>query len=168
MQKPTMYFAVKRSPADLSRIVVLQVRTRHAGPFAHHWLETETSAGNVTIGFGPATVPFIDAGQVSVEDAWGNTQRITGMSPLPLLGLPPLHYRYARAPGEGRIFGKPVKLTLGESEQLLQRISHSKFVGPYIPLFHDCRTFVCAAQAAAKRKSALPCYLFFKGYWQGL
>jgi hypothetical protein len=174
---PTCFSFVDTSPAaghaslaqrevtDPSRIVYLELRTAHAGPFAHHWLETEMSAGRVTIGFGPATLPFIDAGQVSLQDIWGNTERITGMPPLPLLGLPPLNYRYARMPGDGRIIGKPIPITIAESDALVEGIRHRKFVGPYIPLFHDCRTFVCTAQAAATGRSSIPCYLLFKGYW---
>ena len=150
---------------DESRMVYLEVRTRHSGPMVHHWLETEISTGKVTIGFGPATVPFIDAGQISLMDAWGDSERITGMHPVPPLGLPPVNYRYARLPGEGRMIGKPIPLTLGQSEALVQRIRHSKFVGPYVPFFHDCRTFVCSAQAAASHHSSLPCYLLLKGYW---
>ncbi len=42
---------------------------------------------------------------------------------------------------------------------------HRKFIFPYIPIFHDCRTFVCAVQSSARGKSTLPCYLLFKGYW---
>jgi hypothetical protein len=154
-----------REVADPSRIVYLELRTAHAGPFAHHWLETEMSAGRITIGFGPATLPFIDAGQISLQDTWGNTERITGMHPLPPLGLPPLNYRYARMPGDGRVIGKPIAVTMAESDALVERIRHRKFVGPYIPLFHDCRTFACSAQAAATGKSSIPCYLLFKGYW---
>ena len=150
---------------DQSRIVYLELRTAHGGPMVHHWIETEISTGKVTIGFGPATLPFIDAGQIALQDAWGDSERITGMHPVPPLGMPSMNYRYARLPGEGRIVGKPIPMTLAESEALVQKIRHSKFVGPYFPLFHDCRTFVCSAQAAASHRSSLPCYLLLKGYW---
>ena len=153
-------------PVDgASRPVLLELRTAHRGPLAHHWLETETSAGRVTIGFGPATLPFIDAGQVALQDQLGNVERISGMHPVPPLGLPPLNYRYARHPGDGHAVGKPIVLTMAQSEAFVQHIRQKKFVGPYIPFFHDCRTFVCSAQAGLRRKSSLPCYLLLKGYW---
>ena len=44
-----------RSP---SSVVNLYVRTLHGGPLAHHWIEVESSSGPVTVGFGPATLPF--------------------------------------------------------------------------------------------------------------
>lgn len=150
---------------ETSRPVLLELRTAHRGPLAHHWLETETSAGKVTIGFGPATLPFIDAGQVALQDQLGNVERISGMHPVPPLGLPPLNYRYARPPGDGHAIGKPIVLTMAQSEAFVQHIRQKKFVGPYIPFFHDCRTFVCAAQAGLRGKSSLPCYLLLKGYW---
>ncbi len=163
--KPVSRLEPRPTAGDQTRIVFLELRTLHRGPFAHHWLETETSAGKVTIGYGPATLPFIDAGQVSLQDTWGNIERISGMYPVPPLGLPPLNYRYARSPGEGRLIGKPIALTIAQAESLVQHVRHQKFVGPYIPIFHDCRTFVCATRSAAQGRSSLPCYLFFKGYW---
>ena len=163
--KPVSRLEPRPSAGDQTRVVFLELRTLHRGPFAHHWLETETSAGKVTIGYGPATLPFIDAGQVSLQDTWGNIERISGMYPVPPLGLPPLNYRYARSPGEGRLIGKPIALTMAQAESLVQHLRHQKFVGPYIPIFHDCRTFVCATRSAAQGRSSLPCYLFFKGYW---
>lgn len=150
---------------DSAGPVLLELRTKHGGPFAHHWLELESSAGRLTIGFGPATLPFIDAGQVSLQDRYGNVKRISGMHPLPWLTLPPINYHYAKAPGEGHIIGEPIPLTKGEAEALAQKMQHVKFVGPYIPIFHDCRTFACKVQATAQHRSTLPCYLLFKGYW---
>ena len=150
---------------DPSRVVLLELRTQHRGPFCHHWLETQSSVGPVTLGYGPATVPFIDAGQISLRDAHGNIERISGMYPIPILGLPPMSYHYAKAPGSGHIVGKPVELTVARADALIQKERKRKFVGPYIPIFHDCRTYTCAALAAAKGKSSLPCYLLFKGYW---
>ena len=132
---------------------------------SHHWLELESSHGQVTIGFGPATLPFIDAGQISLQDSYGNIERFSGMHPLPVLGLPPLSYRYAKAPGAGRAIGKPISMTIAQADDLIQKERHRKFVGPYIPLFHDCRTFACTVQAHAKGRSSMPCYLLFKGYW---
>jgi hypothetical protein len=162
---PVSTFEPRTVAGNEYRIVFLELRTLHRGPLAHHWLETETSAGKVTVGYGPATLPFIDAGQVSLQDEWGNIERISGMYPVPPLGLPPLNYRYARSPGEGRPIGKPIALTMPQAESLVQHIRRKKFVGPYIPIFHDCRTFVCATRSAAQGRSSLPCYLLFKGYW---
>ena len=150
---------------DLNRMVTLELRALHGGPLAHHWLEVESSWGRVTIGFGPTTLPFIDAGQVSLQDDYGNIERISGMHPLIFLGLPPLNYRYAKAPGSGRQRSKPIPLTVGQADSLIERVRHHKFVVPYIPIFHDCRTFTCSVQATAQRRSSLPCYLLFKGYW---
>jgi hypothetical protein len=150
---------------DPNRVVSLQLRGSYGGPFAHHWLEVESSRGKVALGFGPATVPFIDAGQVSLQDTYGNVERISGMHPLLVLGLPPLNYRYAKAPGSGHVIGKPIPLTVTQADALIQKIRHRKFIGPYIPIFHDCRTFVCSVQAGTQGRSSLPCYVLFKGYW---
>ncbi len=151
--------------ADPSRIVNLQLRATRGGLFAHHWLEVQSSKGTLTLGFGPATVPLIDAGQVSLQDSYGNIERISGMHPLPVLGLPPLNYRYAKAPGAGHPVGEPIPMTVAQADTLIRKVRSSKFVGPYIPFFHDCRTFVCGIQAGAKGRSSLPCYLLLKGYW---
>jgi len=161
--------AAKFDPAPVieepSRIVTLEMREKHGGPFSHHWLEVESSTGKVTIGFGPATIPFIDAGQISLQDSYGNIERLSGMHPFPPLGMPPLGYRYAKAPGYGHVIGKPIPMTVAQADGLIQKESHKKFVGPYIPIFHDCRTFTCSIQAHAAGKSSVPCYLLFKGYW---
>jgi len=150
---------------DPDRVVTLRLRAMHGGPMSHHWLELESSHGQVTLGFGPATLPFIDAGQISLQDSYGNIERFSGMHPLPVLGLPPLSYRYAKAPGAGHSIGKPVSLTIIQADNLIQKERHRKFIGPYIPIFHDCRTFACSVQAHAQGKSSLPCYLLFNGYW---
>ena len=147
------------------RAVIFELRALHGGPFAHHWLQVESSIGAVTLGFGPATVPFIDAGQISLQDRYGNIERISGMHPVPVLGLPPLSYRYAKTPGAGHPLGKPIPLTVAQADVLIQKIRRHKFVGPYVPIFHDCRTFACSVQAAAQGRSSLPCYLLFRGYW---
>jgi hypothetical protein len=158
-----------RTPAPVinnpSQVVTLQLRALHGGPFSHHWLEVESSKGKVTFGFGPATLPFIDAGQISLQDRFGNIERISGMYPLPFLGPPPLNYRYAKAPGAGHPIGQPIPLTVAQADALVEKVRHHKFVGPYVPIFHDCRTFACSVQATAKGRSSLPCYLLFKGYW---
>jgi hypothetical protein len=158
-------FAPASFIADPTRVVALELRTQHRGPFCHHWLQIESSHGQVTLGYGPATVPFIDAGQISLQDGFGNIERISGMHPIPMMGLPPLSYRYAKAPGSGHLIGKPIQLTLAQSDALIGKEREHKFVGPYIPIFHDCRTYTCKVQASAKGQSSLPCYLLFKGYW---
>ena len=161
ISKPDSPLAIE----DSNRITSLELRTSYRGPFAHHWLEFDTSSGKVALGFGPATVPFIDAGQISLQDTYGNVERISGMHPLLVLGLPPLNYRYAKAPGSGHTIGKSIPMTVDQADALLQKMRHRKFVGPYIPFFHDCRTFVCSVQAAEQGRSSLPCYVLFKGYW---
>jgi len=158
-------FEFKLAAEDSNRPILLELRTDHGGPFAHHWLELEGEEGGITIGFGPATLPFIDSGQVSLEDSYGNLKWISGMHPLPLLALPPIKNHYAGSPGQGRILGEPIPLTMAQSEALIQKLQRMKFVGPYVPLFHDCRTFACAALASARGRSSLPCYLLFKGHW---
>jgi hypothetical protein len=158
-------FAPAAAIDNPSQVVTLELRALHGGPFAHHWLEVESSRGTVTLGFGPATLPFIDAGQISLQDRFGNIERISGMYPLPILGPPPLNYRYAKAPGSGHPIGKPISLTVAQADALVERVRHHKFIGPYVPIFHDCRTFACSVQAAAQGRSSLPCYLLFKGYW---
>lgn len=153
------------STEDPNRVVKLELRAQHGGPFSHHWLETESSHGRVTIGYGPATIPFIDAGQIALQDTYGNIERISGMHPIPMMGLPPLSYSYAKDPGSGHIIGKPIELTLAQADALVQKERAHKFVGPYIPFFHDCRTYACSVQASARGRSSVPCYLLFKGYW---
>ncbi len=145
-----------RSP---SRVVNLYVRTLHGGPLAHHWMEVESSSGPVTIGFGPATLPFIDAGQISIWYAHGKVER-RGAIRLISTG-----FNYAKPPGVGYPIGQPISLTVAQADALVEKERHRKFIFPYIPIFHDCRTFVCAVQASVRGKSTLPCYLLFKGYW---
>jgi hypothetical protein len=150
---------------ESSRVVTLELRTQHAGPFCHHWLQTDTSIGPVTLGYGPATIPFIDAGQISLQDGHGNVERISGMHPIPMIGLPPANYHYAKAPDSGYTIGKPIHLSIDQADALIQKERKHRFVGPYIPIFHDCRTYTCKVLATAQNKSSLPCYLLFKGYW---
>jgi hypothetical protein len=150
------YLGVTRTP---SRIVNMYVRTLHGGPLAHHWIELESSSGPVTVGFGPATLPFIDAGQISIWDSHGKVER-RGAIRLISTG-----FNYAKPPGAGHPIGTPIHLTIAQSDAFIAKERHRRFVFPYIPLFHDCRTFVCAAQSSVRGKSTLPCYLLFKGYW---
>jgi hypothetical protein len=158
-------FEFKLAAEDSGRPVMLQLRADHGGTLGHQWLELESRGGGMTIGFGPATLPFIDSGEVSLQDRYGNIKWISGMHPLPWLALPPVKYHYARSPGEGHAVGKPIPLTGAQAEALIRKLQHLKFVGPYIPIFHDCHTFTCAVQASAQGHSTLPCYLLFKGQW---
>jgi hypothetical protein len=158
-------FEFKLAAEDSHRPVMLELRADHGGPLGHQWLELESRGGGMTIGFGPATLPFIDSGQISLQDRHGNIKWISGMHPLPWLALPPVKYHYARSPGEGRAVGKPISLTVAQADALIGRLQHLKFVGPYIPIFHDCHTFTCAVLTSAQGHSTLPCYLLFKGQW---
>lgn len=162
---PTRSDFERRMTEDSNGPVILQERAGRGGPLAHHWLELDGPEREMTFGFGPATLPFIDSGQVSLQDRFGNVERISGMHPLPWLALPPINYHYARGPGEGRIIGRPIPLTMAQSDALTRKLQHLRFVGPYIPFFHDCRTFTCSVLASAQGHSTLPCYLLFKGYW---
>jgi hypothetical protein len=140
------------------QMVLMSVRAAHGGVLAHRWVELETSRGEVTIGYGPASIPFIDAGQISIWNENGSIER----SGLRLL---PTNFNYAKPPGEGRVVGQPIELTLAQADEVVRKESHRKGIFPYIPIFHDCHTFVCTVKASAAGKSTLPCYLLFKGYW---
>jgi hypothetical protein len=142
----------------MSRPVVMEIRASHGGVLAHHWVELKTSDGIITIGYGPASMPFIDAGQISIWDEFGNEES-SGLHILPT------HFNYAKPPGVGRVVGTPIELTQAQADAVLKKESHRKAIFPYIPIFHDCRTFVCTVKATADGKSTLPCYLLFKGYW---
>lgn len=56
-------------------------------------------------------------------------------------------------------------MTLANADAVLRKESRRKLIFPYIPLFHDCHTFVCTVKATAAGKSTVPCYLLLKGYW---
>jgi hypothetical protein len=142
-----------------SRVVNMYVRTLHGGPLAHHWIEVESSRGPLTVGFGPATLPFIDAGQISIWYADGKAER-RGAIRLISTG-----FNYAKPPSTGYPIGEPIHLSIAQADALVEKERHRKFIFPYIPIFHDCRTFVCAVQSSVRGKSTLPCYLLFKGYW---
>jgi hypothetical protein len=155
----------KLDAEDSDHPILLELRADRGGLLGHQWLELHSEDGGMTIGYGPATLPFIDSGQVSLQDRYGNIKWISGMHPLPWLTLPPIKYHYARGPGEGRAIGKPIALTAAQAKTLVRNLQHPKFVGPYIPIFHDCHTFTCAVVASAQGHSTLPCYLLFKGHW---
>jgi hypothetical protein len=142
-----------------SHVVNMFVRTLHGGLLAHHWIKVQSSRGPVTVGFGPATLPFIDAGQISIWYADGKVER-RGATRLMSSG-----FNYAKPPGEGYPIGEPVRLTIAYADALVEKERHRRFIFPYIPIFHDCRTFVCAVQSSVRGKSTMPCYLLFKGYW---
>jgi hypothetical protein len=137
----------------------MYLRASHRGPFAHRWLEVESSEGRVSFGFGPAILPFMDFGQVSLRDDHGHSRRVAG------LHLFSINYKYAKVPGSGRLIGKPIQLTIAQADALVEKARDRHFFMPYIPIFHDCRTFACVAQSSASGKSTLPCYFLFKGYW---
>jgi len=58
-----------------------------------------------------------------------------------------------------------LSLTIAQADALVEKQRHRKFIGPYVPIFHDCHTWVCTVEASVNGKSTLPCYLLFKGYW---
>jgi hypothetical protein len=138
---------------------MMSVRALHGGILAHQWVELETSSGKVTIGYGPASLPFLDAGQISIWHEDGRREH----SGLRLL---PTNFNYAKPPDSGNLVGAPVSITLEQADAILRKQAHRKRIFPYIPIFHDCRTFVCTVKASATGKSSLPCYLLFKGYWE--
>jgi hypothetical protein len=74
-------------------------------------------------------------------------------------------YKYARHPGTGIAIGAPIPITLGEADRLVETLQQKRRVAPYIPLFYDCRTFVCRVQEKARGRSGIRCHLLFKGYW---
>ena len=155
-REPAPYSAAAPS---LLRVVTAEVCTLHRGPLAHHWIQFESSRGEVTIGFGPATIPFIDTGQISIFDAQGSSERIGG------LHLPFVDFNYSKPPGAGYSIGKPIPLSIAQADALVGKQRQRKFIGPYVPIFHDCHTWVCTVEATPQGKSTLPCYLWFKGYW---
>lgn len=136
-----------------------------AGFVSHHWLEMETSKGKVTIGFGPATVPFIDTGQIGIRDEYGSVQRISGIHPVTFLTLPPRKRNYAQKIGAGKEVGKPFLVSRKKADEVIKSESAKKGAFLYIPLFNDCRTYVCRLKAKLQGKSGIWCHLLFKGYW---
>jgi hypothetical protein len=146
-------------PRHSSGLAAIAFRSGRGGPFAHHWAEVQTSRGRFTLGFGPALIPFIDRGQISVEDTKGNVEWRYLLHPFSL------HWNFARAPGAGRQLGRVVYIPIAQADRLVEKQRARRFVLPYIPLFHDCRTYVCVLQASSQGKSRLPCYLLMKGYW---
>ena len=153
--------AADSAPATgiVSGNVVLQVRAASGGFLAHRWIQLGMSSDAVTISYGPANLPFLDAGQIVVRDGSGHVERVSRWHLLPgsFTGSP--------LPGAGHAIGSAILISAAQARRLLRREQRHRFVAPYIPFFHDCHTFVCAALATAKGQSTLPCYLFFKGHW---
>jgi hypothetical protein len=142
-----------------ARLVPIAFRAGKGMLFSHQWLEVQTSKGPVTLGFGSALLPFIDRGQVTVEDAQGRVEHEYALHVLPL------YLSFGRPPGMGKDIGEVVYVPVSRADQIVEQQRHRRFIFPYIPLFHDCRTYVCAMQATVEGKSKLPCYFLLKGYW---
>lgn len=139
--------------------VTLQVRkAMWGGPFAHKWVQVGMSDDAVTVGYGPANFPFVDAGQVLVVDK-------KGAELVSKWHLFHWHFTPAERPGAGRPIGKPILVSAAQAQSLVARERRHRLVPLYIPPFYDCHTFVCALTASAQGKSTVPCYLFFKGHW---
>jgi len=146
-------------------MVLVRTRADYWGPFSHRWLEMEAPSGTRTIGFGPAAIPFIDTGQIGIGDEYGNEQRISGTHVVPFLTLPARNLNYAREVGSGREVGKPFLVPRKRVDELIAREGRKKNVFMYIPLFNDCRTYVCKQKAKLQGKSGIWCHLLLKGYW---
>lgn len=140
-------------------LVPIAFRTGKGMVFPHRWLEIQTSSGAVTLGFGSALLPFIDRGQVTIEDAQGRAEHEYA------LHLIPFYLNFGRVPGTGKEVGEVLYVPVARADEIVEEQRHRRFIFPYIPLIHDCRTYVCAMQATIEGKSKLPCYLLLKGYW---
>ncbi len=147
------------TPVNSARLVPVAFLQGHGTILAHHWIEIQTSDGPVTLGFGSALLPFIDRGQITIEDAQGNVQHEYALHRLPF------YLNFGRAIGTGRELSKTLYIPIARADRIVEEQRHRRFIFPYIPFFHDCRTYVCAMQASIKGKSKLPCYFLFKGYW---
>jgi len=140
-------------------LVPVQIRmARMGGPIAHQWVQIGTGENAVTIGYGAADFPLIDSGQIVVTDRQG-VELVSRWHFLPG------HITPAEAPDRGYTVGPPVYVTVAEAQKIILKQRRHRFVVPYIPLFHDCHTYVCTLMASAQGKSKLPCYLFFKGHF---
>ncbi len=150
--------AVIATSRTQTRLVPIAFRTGKGMIFPHRWLEIQTSSGAVTLGFGSALLPFIDRGQVTIEDAQGRVQHQYALHALPF------YLNVERPPGIGKDI-QVIYVPEARANEIVEQQRHRRFIFPYIPLFHDCRTYVCAMQATIEGKSKLPCYLLLKGYW---
>jgi hypothetical protein len=134
------------SLAATQGLVVMQVRkTMAGGPFAHKWIQLGTADNAVTIGYGPADFPFVDAGQVLVVDA-------KSVDLVSRWHFSRWHFTPAERPGAGRPVGDAILVTDGQAQNLVTQQRRHRWVAPYIPLFNDCHTFVCAVAAKAQGK----------------
>ena len=146
-------------PVASVSMVMLQVRTAlWGGPVAHRWVQVGTGPDAVTIGYGAANFPLVDAGQVIVTDSHSvelvsRWHIFTG------------HLTPAEVPGRGRAIGKTIFVSAAAANRLIAQQRRHRVVFPYIPLFHDCHTYVCEVMANAQGKSTLPCYFFLKGHF---
>lgn len=147
------------STGNHAGMVPVSFRSGKGMLFSHQWLEIETSNGPVTLGFGSALLPFIDRGQVTIQDAYGQVEHEYALS------LLPFYLNFGRAPGMGKNIDKVIYVPVARADEIVEQQRHRRFIFPYIPLFHDCRTYVCAMQATIAGKSKLPCYFLLKGYW---
>jgi len=147
------------SMTNSAGLVPIQVRmSRIGGPFGHKWIQIGTGEDAVTIGYGAGDFPLIDSGQIVVTDR----KRVDIVSRWHLV---PGHITPAEKPDHGRALGEPIFVSVAEAQNLLRSQRRHRIVAPYILLFHDCHTYVCALMASAQGKSTLPCYLYFKGHF---
>jgi hypothetical protein len=145
--------------ANSEGLVPVQIRMSHiGGPIAHKWVQFGTGENAVTFGYGAADFPLIDSGQIVVTDR-------KGVELVSRWHFLPGHITPAEAPDRGHTVGPPAYITVAQAQKIMLQQRRHRFVVPYIPLFHDCHTYVCALMASAQGKSALPCYLFFKGHF---
>lgn len=151
--------AVISTQQNQAGLVPISFRSGKGMLFSHQWLEIQTSTGPVTLGFGSALLPFIDRGQVTIQDAYGQVEHEYALSVLPF------YLNFGRPPGMGQDIAKVIYVPVSRADQIVEQQRHRRFIFPYVPLFHDCRTYVCAMQATIEGKSKLPCYFLLKGYW---
>jgi hypothetical protein len=146
------------SPTPGSAMVPIAFRGGKGMLLSHRWIEVQTSNGPVTLGFGSALLPFVDRGQITVQNAEGQVEHKYALH-----FVPPLSF--GRAPGMGKDITQTLYVAQTRADQIVNEQRHRRFIFPYVPFLHDCRTYVCAMQATIQGKSKLPCYLLLKGYW---
>ena len=145
--------------ANSAGLVPVQVRMSNvAGPLGHKWVQVGTGENAVTIGYGAANFPLADSGQVVITDR-------RGVETVSRWHLLPFHLPPAELPDSGHTVGLPVYVSVEQAHRFIVQQRRHRFLFPYIPLFHDCPTYACSLMANAQGKSALPCYLLFKGHF---
>ena len=112
-----------------------------------------------------ATIPFVYTGQIGIGDEYENEQRISGTHLVPFLTLPARNHNYAREVGSGKEVGEPFLVPRERADELIARESGKKNVFLYIPLFNDCRTYICKQKAKLQGSLGIWCHLLLKGYW---